>query len=79
MAAPDLSDFDEFQRDRRAGQRLRVDVVLAELPDDKAASLDAALRDVRYSPVVVSEVVQGWGVSLSSAAVRTWRRRHSVI
>jgi hypothetical protein len=79
MSAPDLSAFDAIQASRRAGQPLRVDAVLAELPADKAAALDAALRDLRYSPVTVAQVVQQqWGVPVSDAAVRTWRRRNGV-
>lgn len=79
MSGPDLSAFDAVAAARRSGQPLRVDAVLAELPADKAAALNAALRDVRYTPVTIAEVVQQqWGVPLSSAAIRTWRRRHNV-
>lgn len=79
MTAPDLSAFDAVAAGRRAGQPLRIDAVLAELSPDRAESLLAALRDVRYSPVTIAEVVaKQWGVPVSDAAVRTWRRRNSV-
>jgi hypothetical protein len=79
VTRPDLSAFDAAQSARRAGQPLRVDAVLAELPPDRAASLRAALADVRYTAKVVADVVQTqWNVPVSDAAVRTWRRRHGV-
>jgi hypothetical protein len=79
VTKPDLSAFDAAQSARRAGQPLRVDAVLAELPPDRAASLRAALADVRYTAKVVADVVQTqWNVPVSDAAVRTWRRRHGV-
>lgn len=79
MPTPDLSAFDQLQAARRSGQPLRVDAVLAELPPERAAALDAALRDTRYAARTVSQVVESqWGVSLSDAAVRTWRRRNGI-
>lgn len=79
MPTPDLSAFDQVQAARRAGQPLRIDAVLAELPPERAASLDAALRDARYAPRTIAEVVEGqWGVPVSDAAVRTWRRRNGI-
>jgi hypothetical protein len=79
VTKPDLAAFDAVQSARRAGQPLRVDAVLAELPPEKAASLRAALSDARYAPRTIAEVVEGqWGVPLSDAAVRTWRRRNGM-
>lgn len=79
MSKPDLSAFDAVLAARRSGQPLRVDGVLAELPADKAEALAAALRDTRYNPVAIAEVVANqWGVPVSSAAIRTWRRRNGV-
>ena len=76
---PDMSVFDVAQAARRPGQKLRVDEVLAELPADRADALKQALTDMRYAPRTVAHVVTGqWGVPLSDAAVRSWRRRHGL-
>ena len=52
-------------------------MLLAELDDDQAAALRAALEQPdRYSKQVVADVVNGWGHTLSYESVGMWRRRN---
>lgn len=74
---PDLSPFDEAKQAKTVGAPLRIDVLLAELDDDQAAALRAALEQPdRYSKQVVADVVNGWGHTLSYESVGMWRRRN---
>ena len=74
---PDLSAFDTAKASKTVGAPLRIDILLAELDDDQAAALRAALEQPdRYSKQVVADVVNGWGHKLSYEAVAMWRKRN---
>lgn len=74
---PDLSAFDEAKQSRTIGAPLRIDLLLADLDDNQAEALKAALdQPDRYSRNVIADVVRGWGFTLSPDSVETWRRRN---
>jgi len=71
----DLTDFDDAIVE--PGAPLKVDVILSKLPDDKAASLRAALEAPdKYSQKTIFTVLSKWGVPASEGAIRTWRLKY---
>lgn len=75
---PDLAEFVAESASRRAGQRMRVDVILDELDDTRRAQLTAALADLSITHPAISAVVTRWGWPLSDSAIRTWRHAHNL-
>lgn len=74
MAGPDFAAI-LAEESRRGGQRLRVDVVLAELDPETRASVEKALRDQSVNAAVLARAISRLGHTVSEAAVRTWRLR----
>jgi len=76
MKPPDLSDFDAEAARSRPGMPLKLDRVLADLPDDRVAALRAALEDDRYSAGVIARTLRSWGEQVDESSVRKWRQHH---
>jgi hypothetical protein len=73
MGKVDLSEFDEANRPPL--QRLKVDVLLDELSEDRREACMAALLDIQYSAGAIARVLKSWGHEVSSDAINTWRRK----
>lgn len=77
-----LADFEDCRG--VPGQRLKVDLVLADLDRDAPAKAKA-LRDVLADPktwparVVSRTLTTKWGIRLSQAAVINWRTRYGML
>lgn len=61
-------------RGRKKPQRLRIDVILDQLPEDQRESLLAALADIGIPHVRISEVMSEQGYGISPNAVSNYRR-----
>lgn len=73
---PDLAEFDEEAARSSPGQRLKIDVILEQLDDQRRQALLAALRNhTKYTAPVIARTVSKWGHKLDDGSVRKWRNR----
>lgn len=77
-AAPEFSDFDDALADALGNDqpRLKVDVILAALPDDQEAKVRKALASPSITAARLAKAITAIGFDVSEAAVRTWQTRN---
>ena len=61
----------------KRGRRHRVDEILDELDDDDRATLDAWLRDLRYSPEKIAAELAVEGITVVPGSIAAYR--HNVL
>lgn len=73
MGGVDLSEFDA--ENGPPVQRMKLELIMDELDDDRLSKLQAALSDRTYTSAAIARVLVSWGFEISPDSVQTWRRR----
>ena len=76
-SAPDLSEFDASEIESQGGQKLKLDLILEALDEDRRAKLLAALRG-NYKHGAIARVLGRWGHEITGASVENWRRKNQI-
>jgi hypothetical protein len=70
-----MSDLSAFDAKVKGGGGCLIGTALAELDNERAGQLRAALLSVKYSGRVISEVMTDWGRPVSRSVVGSHRRK----
>lgn len=79
MPTPPAPDFDAVLQGIRSigGPRMRIDVILAALPDDQRAKVLTALHNPDVSAARIGKALTKMGHKCSEGAVCNWRDAHA--
>ncbi len=79
-APHDVVDLSEFDAAKRTGARLKLDVALESLDEQRATKLRAALsRPAQYSHETISKVLKSWDVHVAETAIKNWRKVNDIV